>query len=128
MQKSGRISRRFILLGSQYMLLYCILFLIDILFLNESFFDKSFLTTFNPTLTRSVLGNQGWPWEIFFGIVTGVISLYGYYDLKKNPQKYELYFIWGIFIIVLGVIGGTIGGIVLIFIGIFLLVNYLLIH
>lgn len=124
MRELGKLSRILILFGSVYMLLYGISFFLDTLLLEKLFFQDAFWTTLNPTLTQNVLGNQGWLWSIFFTIVTGLISLYGHYDLKKNPAKLELNFIWGVFIIVLGVIGGTIGGVILIIAGLFLLINY----
>ncbi|MHA2175834.1 MAG: hypothetical protein ACXABI_13455 [Candidatus Hodarchaeales archaeon] len=120
----GTFSRKVVLLGVLTMLLFCFMFIIDYLFFDSTWFDGTILGQLNLTLTQSVTNGQGWLWSIFFTVATSLISFYGYNDLKNNPNKYDLVFIWGIFSIVLGVIGGTIGGIILSVAGVFLVIDY----
>ena len=71
-----------------------------------------------------VVGPQGWSWSGVFTFITGMIGSYGYIDLGRNLKKNDLIFIWGVFALVLGLVGGTVGGMIIILAGIILLIGY----
>ncbi len=84
------------------------------------------LHALNITLASSTLGPQGWSWSGVITLITGLIGIYGFIDLRKNSQKNELLFIWGAYGIVLGIVGGTIGGGFIILAGVILITRYFL--
>ncbi len=84
------------------------------------------LHAFNITLASSTLGPQGWSWSGVITLITGLIGIYGFIDLRRNLKKNELLFIWGVYGIVLGIVGGTIGGVFIIIAGVILMARYFL--
>ena len=110
--------------GSLMMVLFAILLLSTNILSEFGFQIKLDLHSYNFTLAASILGNEGWIWSGFFTLITGLIGVYGYIDLKKSNQKNELLFLWGVFGIVLGLVGGTIGSWLIILAGIMLITAY----
>jgi hypothetical protein len=106
------------------MVLYAILLLSANILSEFGFQINLGLHSYNFTLAASILGNEGWIWSGFFTLITGLIGIYGYFDLVKPNQKNELLFLWGIFGVVLGLVGGTIGGWFIILAGIMLIIAY----
>jgi hypothetical protein len=110
--------------GSLLMVLFSTIFLLVNTLLELGMVIELDLHSLNITLVSYAVGSQGWSWSGVFTLITGMIGSYGYIDLKRNLNKGELLFIWGVFSIVLGLVGGTIGGLIIIQAGIVLTISY----
>ena len=110
--------------GSLFMVIFAAIYLLVNTLLELGMVIDLDLQSLNITLVSYVVGPQGWSWSGVFTLITGMIGSYGYIDLGRNVNKNELLFIWGVFSIVLGLVGGTIGGIIIILAGVALIINY----
>ncbi len=120
----GRIGRILLVIGSVVMVVFAGLFFIINLLTEANFISGIDLDTLNITLTVSTLGTRGWILSSLITFISGLIGVKGYTDLAEEPQKIDLLFTWGVFGIVLGIVGGTIGGGIILIAGIFLMISY----
>jgi hypothetical protein len=110
MSKIGEFGHILLGIGSCFMIIFGSSFLFVNLFNIDFFNIIAFLTSLNTTVAASTLGSNGWLVSGISTLISGLISFKGYYDLKNSMDKNDLIFIWGIFSVVLGTLGGTIGG------------------
>ena len=120
----GKIGRILLGIGSVVMVVFTGLFFIINLLTETNFTSGIDLDTFNVTLTASTLGTKGWILSSLITFISGLIGVKGYTDLAELPQKKDQLFTWGVFGIVLGIVGGTIGGGIMLIAGIFLMISY----
>ncbi|MFX0170732.1 MAG: hypothetical protein ACFE9L_02310 [Candidatus Hodarchaeota archaeon] len=76
--------------------------------------------------TINLAGQAGLDWIVSVAItfVCGLIAIYGYQRLSSK-EKGDL-ILWGIIYIVIGLIGGTVGGLIVLIGGIVLVIDYFL--
>jgi hypothetical protein len=120
---TGRFS---LVIGSGGMVIFATIFFILNFISTFTQFTTIELNALNITLTESTLGPSGWLLSCLITGISGLIGIKGYFDLAEYHQKNDVLFTWGVFGIVLGLVGGTVGGGLVIFSGIFLLVSYFL--
>ncbi|MHA1228189.1 MAG: hypothetical protein ACTSPV_15700 [Candidatus Hodarchaeales archaeon] len=73
-------------------------------------------------VVESNFGSKGWLVLAVILIICGIIAFYGYQQLTKK-KKSEL-LTWGIIYLVLGIVGGTLGGLLTLIGNIVLLLDY----
>jgi len=86
----------------------------------EAFSDILDLTTIN--LAGQALGTEAWIIAAAITLVCGLIAIVGYQKLSSR-DKGDL-ILWGIIYIVIGLIGGTVGGLIVLIGGIVLVIDY----
>lgn len=86
----------------------------------EAFSDILDLTTIN--LANQALGTEAWIIAAAITLVCGLIAIVGYQKLSSR-DKGDL-ILWGIIYIVIGLIGGTVGGLIVLIGGIVLVIDY----
>ncbi|MFX0125283.1 MAG: hypothetical protein ACFFAE_16770 [Candidatus Hodarchaeota archaeon] len=74
--------------------------------------------------TINIAGQAGLDWivSVIITLVCGLIAIYGYQRLASK-DKGDL-ILWGIIYIVIGLVGGTIGGLIVLIGGIILVIDY----
>jgi hypothetical protein len=78
------------------------------------------LTTVN--LAGQALGAEAWIVSVAITLVCGLIAIFGYQKLTSR-DKGDL-ILWGIIYIVIGLVGGTVGGLIVLIGGIVLVIDY----
>ena len=78
------------------------------------------LATIN--IAGQALGSTGWIISAAITVVCGVIAVFGYQKLSSK-DKGDL-ILWGIIYIVIGLVGGTVGGLIVLIGGIILVIDY----
>ena len=86
----------------------------------EAMADLVDLTTIN--LAGQALGAEAWIVSAAITLVCGLIAIFGYQKLTSR-DKGDL-ILWGIIYIVIGLVGGTIGGLIVLIGGIVLVIDY----
>ncbi len=86
----------------------------------EAFADILDLATIN--VAGEALGASAWIISAAITIVCGLIAIFGYQKLASK-DKGDL-ILWGIIYIVIGLIGGTVGGLIVLIGGIILVIDY----
>ncbi len=86
----------------------------------EAFSDILDLTTIN--LADQALGTEAWIIAAAITLICGLIAIVGYQKLSSR-DKGDL-ILWGIIYIVIGLIGGTVGGLIVLIGGIVLVIDY----
>lgn len=86
----------------------------------EAMADLVDLTTIN--LAGQALGTQAWIISAAITLVCGLIAIFGYQKLTSR-DKGDL-ILWGIIYIVIGLVGGTVGGLIVLIGGIVLIIDY----
>ncbi|MFX0013309.1 MAG: hypothetical protein ACFFB2_02420 [Promethearchaeota archaeon] len=111
-------------LGGIIMLIFAIIIAVSNLAedLVEAMSDILDLTTIN--LTGQALGEQGWIIAATITAVCGLIAILGYQKLASRDKSALI--LWGIIYIVIGIIGGTVGGLIVLIGGIILVIDYFL--
>ncbi|MHA1978187.1 MAG: hypothetical protein ACW98I_14880 [Candidatus Hodarchaeales archaeon] len=120
-EKNGRLLLG---IGSLGMITFSSIFFIINLLTDLNQLSGIDLHAFNITLTASTLGTNGWFLSSVISGISGLIGVKGYTDLSESEQKKDLRYTWGVFGIVLGIVGGTIGGGIILVAGIFLMISY----
>lgn len=69
-----------------------------------------------------VLGEGSWLISAAIMLVCGLVAIYGYKEL--SAKKKEGLLLWGIIYIVLGIVGGSIGALLVLIGGIVLIIDY----
>ncbi|MFX0050398.1 MAG: hypothetical protein ACFFAJ_03125 [Candidatus Hodarchaeota archaeon] len=74
--------------------------------------------------TLNIAGEAGLDWIVSVAItlVCGIIAIYGYMQLASRDKGALI--LWGIIYIVIGLVGGTIGGLIVLIGGIILVIDY----
>ena len=121
---SWKIGRELLGIGSVGMVGFAGIFFIINLLTDMNQISGINIHPFNITLTASTLGpNGGFLSSLITGI-SGLIGMKGFTDLAESKEKRDLLFTWGVFGIVLGIVGGTVGGGIILLGGILLMINY----
>jgi hypothetical protein len=74
--------------------------------------------------TLNIAGQAGLDWIVSVAItlVCGIIAIYGYQQLASKDKGALI--LWGIIYIIIGLVGGTIGGLIVLIGGIVLVIDY----
>lgn len=109
-------------LGGLIMVVFAIIMVISNVAaeLVEAMQDIIDLTTIN--IARESMGADAWIVAAAITAVCGVIAIFGYQKLASR-DKGDL-ILWGIIYIVLGLVGGTVGGLIVLIGGIVLIIDY----
>ena len=78
----------------------------------------------NITLASYTLGAEGWSISGILTIVAGLFGIYGFRSLNCLNEKRDMAFTWGANGVILGLVGGTIGGFIILIAGIILIFDY----
>ncbi len=111
-------------LGGIIMIIFAIIIIISNVAseLVEAMADLVDLTTIN--LAGQALGTTAWIISAAITLVCGLIAILGYQKLTSK-DKGDL-ILWGIIYIVIGLVGGTVGGLIVLIGGIILVIDYFL--
>jgi hypothetical protein len=112
-------------IGAVLMLIFAIVFIIINRLIEIGQISGIDLHGWNITLASYTLGVEGWSVSGVLTIVAGLFGIYGYYSLRHLYEKRDMGFTWGANGIILGLIGGTIGGFIILIAGIVLILDYL---
>ncbi|MFX1284562.1 MAG: hypothetical protein ACFFB5_12955 [Promethearchaeota archaeon] len=109
-------------LGGLIMIVFAIIIAVSNLAadLVEAFSDILDLATIN--VAGQALGSTAWIIAAAITLVCGVIAIYGYQKLSSK-DKGDL-ILWGIIYIVIGIVGGTVGGLIVLIAGVILVIDY----
>ena len=121
---SWKIGRELLGIGSVGMVGFAGIFFIINLLTDMNQISGINIHPFNITLTASTLGPNGWFLSSLITGISGLIGMKGFTDLAESKEKRDLLFTWGVFGIVLGIVGGTVGGGIILLGGILLMINY----
>lgn len=112
------------ILGGIIMIIFAIIFSISNVAaeLVEAMADLVDLTTIN--LAGQALGTSGWIIAATITAVCGLIAILGYQKLASKDKSNLI--LWGIIYIVIGLVGGTVGGLIVLIGGIVLVIDYFL--
>ena len=110
--------------GALLMLLFGIIFIIINRLTEIGQISGIDLHSLNITLASYTLGVEGWSISGILTVVAGLFGIYGYKSLKQLNEKNDMAFTWGANGIILGLVGGTIGGFIILFAGIILILDY----
>ncbi|MHA1995652.1 MAG: hypothetical protein ACW97Z_13990 [Candidatus Hodarchaeales archaeon] len=119
-----KIGRGLLGIGSWLMILVASIFAITNLLSDSNQLWIIDLNIIAITLTSSTLGTKGWFLSSLISFISGLIGVKGYADLAESIEKKDRLFTWGVFGIVLGIVGGTLGGGFILIAGILLLISY----
>ncbi len=86
----------------------------------DAFSEILDLATFN--IAGQALGTTAWLVSAAITLVCGLIAIFGYQKLASR-NKGDL-ILWGIIYIIVGLVGGTIGGLLVLIAGIILVIDY----
>ena len=120
-----RIGKALFGIGAVCMLLFGIIFITINRLTEIGQFSGIDLHSLNITLASYTLGIEGWCVSGVLTVVASLFGIYGYYSLKHLHEKTDMGFTWGANGIILGLIGGTIGGFIILLAGIILILDYL---
>jgi hypothetical protein len=111
-------------LGGLIMIIFAIIIVISNVAaeLVEAMADLVDLTTIN--LAGQALGTSGWIIAAAITAVCGLIAILGYQKLTTKDKSDLI--LWGIIYIVIGLVGGTVGGLIVLIGGIVLVIDYFL--
>ena len=121
-----KIGRTLLGLGALLMLLFGIIFVIinRLTEIGQISGIDLHLHSLNITLASYTLGVEGWSVSGILTIVAGLFGIYGYKSLNHLDEKRDMAFTWGANGIILGLVGGTLGGFIILFAGIILILDY----
>ncbi|MCK4847970.1 MAG: hypothetical protein KAT16_02985 [Candidatus Heimdallarchaeota archaeon] len=121
-----KIGRTLLGLGALLMLLFGIIFVIinRLTEIGQISGIDLHLHSLNITLASYTLGVEGWSVSGNLTIVAGLFGIYGYKSLNHLDEKRDMAFTWGANGIILGLVGGTLGGFIILFAGIILILDY----
>ncbi|MFX1515852.1 MAG: hypothetical protein ACFFC6_06055 [Promethearchaeota archaeon] len=88
----------------------------------EAMTDLIELTTIN--IAGQALGTTGWIITAAIIAVCGLIAILGYQKLSSKDKSDLI--LWGIIYIIIGLVGGTVGGLIVLIGGIVLVIDYFL--
>ncbi len=88
----------------------------------EAFGDILDLATIN--IAGQALGDTGWIVSAAITLICGLVAILGYQKLTSKDKSDLI--LWGIIYIVIGLIGGTLGGLIVLIGGIVLVIDYFL--
>ncbi len=118
-----KIGRTLLGLGALMMLLFGIIFVIINRLTEIGQINGIDLHSLNITLASYTLGVEGWSISGILTIVAGLFGIYGYKSLNHLNEKRDMGFTWGANGIVLGLVGGTIGGFIILIAGMVLVLD-----
>lgn len=109
-------------LGGLIMVIFAIVIVISNIAaeLVETMADLVDLTTIN--LAGQALGTGAWIISAAITVVCGCIAIFGYQKLSSRDKSDLI--LWGIIYIVIGLVGGTLGGLIVLIGGIILVIDY----
>lgn len=109
-------------LGGLIMVIFAIIIVISNVAseLLEAMAELLDLTTIN--LAGQALGAEAWIISAAITLVCGLIAIFGYQKLTSR-DKGDL-ILWGIIYILIGLVGGTVGGLIVLIGGIILVIDY----
>jgi hypothetical protein len=119
-----KLGRTLMGMGGLFMLLFGIIFVIVNRLTEIGQISGTNLHSLNITLASYTLGVEGWSISGILTIVAGIFGIYGYTSLKHLKEKREMAFTWGANGIILGLIGGTLGGVIVLIAGVTLILDY----
>ena len=119
-----KIGRTLLGLGALMMLLFGVIFIIINRLTEIGQITGIDLHSLNITLASYTLGAEGWSISGILTVVAGLFGIYGYRSLKHLNEKRDMAFTWGANGIILGLVGGTFGGFIILIAGIILVVDY----
>jgi len=119
-----KIGRTLLGLGALTMLLFGVIFIIINRLAEIGQISGIDLHSLNITLANYTLGIEGWSVSGILTVVAGLFGIYGYFSLEHLYEKRDMAFTWGANGIVLGLVGGTIGGFIILFAGLVLFLDY----
>ncbi len=88
----------------------------------EAFSDILDLATIN--IAGQALGSTAWIISAAITLICGLVAILGYQKLASKDKSNLI--LWGIIYIVIGLIGGTVGGLIVLIGGIVLVIDYFL--
>ena len=106
-----------------------ILILVGIIKIIDSALEQSILGQFGLEILQlnfldDLIGTQGWLITAALMIICGLIAIFIYQKLKGKKEGSLL--VYGIVLIILGLVGETLGGLLLLLAGIVLIIDYFL--
>jgi hypothetical protein len=121
-----KIGRTLFGIGAVAMLLFGIVFIIinRLIEIGQIIDIGTDLHSWNITLASYTLGVGGWSVSGVLTIVASLFGIYGYYSLRHLYEKRDMGFTWGANGVILGLIGGTLGGAIVLIAGIALILDY----
>lgn len=119
-----KIGRTLFGIGAVVMLLFGLVFLIINRLTEIGQISGIDLHSWNITLASYTLGVGGWSVSGVLTVVASLFGIYGYYSLRYLYEKRDMGFTWGANGLILGLIGGTIGGFIILLAGIVLILDY----
>ena len=124
MNELKKLGRSLMGIGALTMLLFGIIFVIINRLTEIGQINGIDLHSLNITLASYTLGVEGWSVSGILTIVAGLFGIYGYRSLNQLNEKRDMAFTWGANGIILGLVGGTIGGFIILISGILLILDY----
>ncbi|MHA1946427.1 MAG: hypothetical protein ACXAC6_18170 [Candidatus Hodarchaeales archaeon] len=111
-------------IGAILMLLFAIVFIIINRLTELGQINGIDLHGWNITLASYTLGVEGWSVSGVLTIVASLFGIYGYFSLRHLYEKRDMGFTWGANGVIIGLIGGTLGGAIILIAGIALILDY----
>ncbi len=108
-----KIGRTLLGLGALMMLLFGVIFIIINRLTEIGQINGIDLHGLNITLANYTLGVEGWSISGILTVVAGLFGIYGYRSLKHLNEKKDMAFTWGANGVILGLVGGTLGGFII---------------
>ena len=119
-----KIGRTLLGLGALMMLLFGVIFIIINRLTEIGQISGIDLHGLNITLANYTLGVEGWSISGILTVVAGLFGIYGYRSLKQLHEKEDMAFTWGANGVILGLVGGTLGGFIILIVGLILILDY----